>query len=335
MERRKLLKYGIFGSVFALVKPGLILAQPDEEKDPVLAEEPPKVFPKIISTWNHGLDANKKAWETLTAGKSALDAIEQGLRVTEADVSNRSVGIGGLPDREGHVTLDACIMDEQGRCGSVAFMEGIDHPISVARKVMESTQHVMLVGEGAEQFAKKNGFGKIKTPVPEAKKAWKKWKKEQSEIAKHPQVNHENHDTIGMLAMDANGNICGGCTTSGWAYKMHGRVGDSPIIGAGLYIDNEVGGAVATGLGEAIIRVSGSHAVVELMRQGATPMDACKQVVERLIRKHKNLEGLQCCFLAMDKNGSIGSYSVYNGFNYAYTDAGQHQLVDAHFDRRW
>lgn len=293
------------------------------------------VFPKIISTWNHGMDANKKAWEVLSSGGYVLDAIEQGLRVTEADVTNRSVGIGGLPDREGHVTLDACIMDEQGRCGSVAFLEGIDHPISVARRVMEKTQHVMLVGEGAEQFAREQGFKKIKTPVPEARKAWEKWKKEQQEIARRPRINHENHDTIGMLAMDASGNICGGCTTSGWAYKMHGRVGDSPIIGAGLYIDNEIGGAVATGLGEAIIRIAGSHTVVELMRQGVSPEDACKEAVERIIRKHKNLEGLQCCFLAMDKSGNIGGYSVYNGFNFAYTDAEQHKLMDARFDRKW
>lgn len=332
MNRRKLLKLGALGGFIGLSKPILSF-----ESKPLKSNEEDKklVFSKVVSTWNHGLEANKKAWETLLAGKSGMDAVEQGLRVTEADATNRSVGIGGLPDRDGHVTLDACIMDAEGRCGSVAFLEGIDHPISVARKVMESTQHVMLVGSGAKKFALANGFGKIKTPVPEAKAAYKKWKSEQQEIVKQPNVNHENHDTIGMLAMDNNGNIYGGCTTSGWAYKMSGRVGDSPIIGAGLYIDNEVGGAVATGLGEAIIRVAGSHSVVELMRQGVSPQDACKQVVERIIRKNKNLDGLQCCFIAMDKNGSVGAYSVFNGFNFAYTDANQHKLIDAHFDRKW
>lgn len=333
MERRKLLKISALGAFAGLFRTSFAS---QENNSKISAEEPKKmIFAKVISTWNHGMDANKGAWEVLSKNGSALDAIEQGLRVTESDVTNRSVGIGGLPDCEGHVTLDACIMNHEGSCGSVAFMEGIDHPISVARKVMESTKHVMLVGEGAEQFAKDNGFGKIKTPIPEAKEAYKKWKKEQAEIIKHPPINHENHDTIGMLAMDKDGNISGGCTTSGWAYKMHGRVGDSPIIGAGLYIDNEVGGAVATGLGEAIIRVAGSHAVVELMRQGVSANEACKQVVERIIKKNKNLEGLQCGFLAIDKNGSVGAYSVYNGFNFAYTDEKQHKLIDANFDRKW
>lgn len=330
MDRRKLLKLGALGAFFGIAKNSLASVGMENK------EEPRKmIYPKIISTWNHGLEANKKAWEILSSNGYGLDAVEQGLRVTEADVTNRSVGIGGLPDREGHVTLDACIMDHQCRCGSVAFLEGIDHPISVARKVMEDTQHVMLVGEGAKEFALKKGFSKIKTPVPEAKAAYQKWKKEQAEIAKHPPVNHENHDTIGMLAMDKDGNIFGGCTTSGWAYKLHGRVGDSPIIGAGLYIDNEVGGAVATGLGEAIIRISGSHAVVEFMRQGHSANEACKLAVERIIAKHPNLKGVQCCFIAIDKNGSVGGYSVFNGFNFAYTDANSHKMIDAGFDRKW
>lgn len=263
-----------------------------------------------------------------------MDAVEQGLRVTESERENRSVGIGGRPDAKGHVTLDACIMDDRSRCGSVAFLEGIDHPVSVARKVMEETQHVMLVGEGAKQFALEKGFGKIKTPLPEVKKDYKDWKKEQAEKAKKPDINVENHDTIGMLAMDQNGKISGACTTSGWAYKLHGRVGDSPIIGSGLFIDNEVGGAVATGLGEAIIRIAGSHTVVELMRQGNSPEEACKLAVERIISKHENLEGLQCCFIAMDRYGNVGGYSVFNGFNYAYTDADNHKMIDTNFDRK-
>jgi isoaspartyl peptidase/L-asparaginase-like protein (Ntn-hydrolase superfamily) len=333
MERRKLIKLGALGAFFSVSR--YSLSNDLTKSIEVNNEERILNNPKVISRWKHGMEANDAAWQVLKNGGKSLDAVEKGLRVTESDVTNRSVGIGGLPDREGHVTLDACIMDEESRCGSVAFLEGIDHPVSVARKIMETTPHVMLVGKGARDFALENGFGKIKTPVAEAKADYKKWKKEQDKIAKHPPVNHENHDTIGMLAIDKDGNISGACTTSGWAYKLHGRVGDSPIIGAGLFIDNEIGGAVATGLGEAIIRVAGSHTVVELMRFGKSPMEACKIAVDRIIKKHKNMEGLQCGFLAIDKNGNVGAYSVYNGFNFAYTDSNEHKLIDAHFDRTW
>jgi isoaspartyl peptidase/L-asparaginase-like protein (Ntn-hydrolase superfamily) len=291
--------------------------------------------PIVLSTWVHGLEANRAAWEVLSKGGSAVDAVEKGVRVTEADLTNRSVGVGGRPDRDGHVTLDACIMDEKSRCGAVAFMEGIAHPISVARAVMESTQHVMLVGEGAEKFAIENGFEQAKMPIPEVKKDWQEWKKENKDLFKKPTINHENHDTIGMIAMDAKGNLSGACTTSGWAYKMHGRVGDSPIIGAGLFVDNEVGAATSTGLGEAIIRVSGSSMVVELMRHGYTPLDACKEVVNRIIKKHSDLSNLQCGFIAIDKKGNIGAYSVYAGFNYALKTSTEDKMVDAGFDRNW
>ena len=336
LKRRTFIRWSALGALAGLVKPAMAVAADSDITAETVAKGKLRraVNPKIISTWEHGMAANKAAWEVIAAGGKALDAVEKGLRVTEADITNRSVGIGGRPDREGHVTLDACIMDERSRCGAVAFLEGIDHPVSVARKVMEDTPHVMLVGEGAKEFALEKGFGRIKTPVAEVKKDYKAWKKEQQEIARRPKINHENHDTIGMLAMDQFGNISGACTTSGWAYKLHGRVGDSPIIGAGLFIDNEVGGAVATGLGEAIIRIAGSHTVVELMRQGNAPEDACRIAVERIISKHENLEGLQCGFLAMDKYGNVGAYAVYNGFNFAYTDADQHKLTDAAFDRK-
>jgi isoaspartyl peptidase/L-asparaginase-like protein (Ntn-hydrolase superfamily) len=291
--------------------------------------------PVVLSTWVHGLEANRAAWEVLSKGGSAVDAVEKGVRVTEADLTNRSVGVGGRPDRDGHVTLDACIMDEKSRCGAVAFMEGIAHPISVARAVMESTQHVLLVGEGAEKFAIENGFEQAKMPIPEVKKDWQEWKKENKDLFKKPTINHENHDTIGMIAMDSKGNLSGACTTSGWAYKMRGRVGDSPIIGAGLFVDNEVGAATSTGLGEAIIRVSGSSMVVELMRHGYTPLDACKEVVNRIIKKHSDLSNLQCGFIAIDKKGNIGAYSVYAGFNYALKTSTEDKMVDAGFDRNW
>jgi len=290
----------------------------------------------VISTWDHGLAANDNAWKVLGKGGAALDAVEKGVRTTEDDLTNRSVGIGGRPDRDGHVTLDACIMDERSRCGAVAYLEGIKHPISVARTVMEKTPHVMLVGAGAKQFALDYGFPKAKSPLKEVKKDWKEWKKEHKEVFEKPVINHENHDTIGMLAIDDKGNLSGACTTSGWGYKLPGRVGDSPIIGAGLFVDNEVGAACATGLGEAVIRIAGSHTVVEMMRQGKSPEEACKLAVERIIAKHENLEGLQVGFLALNKRGEYGGYSVYNGFNYAVTnDNTGSKLVDAKSDRNW
>ena len=331
VDRRKFVRLSALGLTAAVVRPAFA-GETLENNETVSSEFK---GPVMISTWNHGLDANKAGWEVLKTGGSSLDAVEAGARVTESDVKNRSVGIGGMPDREGHVTLDACIMDWEANCGSVGFLEGIAHPISVARHIMEHTPHVMLVGAGAKQYALKNGFDTIKTPLPEVKAEWKKWKKEQEAMAKKPQINHENHDTIGLLAIDKDGRISGACTTSGWAYKLPGRLGDSPIIGAGLFIDQEVGGAVATGLGESIIRVAGAHTVVELMRHGRTPQEACKEAVDRLIRKHKDMTGLQCGFLAIDRFGNVGAYSVYNGFNYAYRDTSKEELIDSVFDRKW
>jgi isoaspartyl peptidase/L-asparaginase-like protein (Ntn-hydrolase superfamily) len=331
MNRRSFVRLGAVGIAAAVVKPSLAATEPIRGN--VLPEFTGKA--KMISTWSHGVNANKAGWMVLEKGGSSLDAVEAGARQTESDVTNRSVGIGGMPDRDGHVTLDACIMDWEANCGSVGFLEGIAHPISVARHIMEHTPHVMLVGEGAHQYALKNKFETIHTPLPEVKKEWEKWKKEQAAIAKKPAINHENHDTIGLLAIDAAGRISGACTTSGWAYKLHGRLGDSPIIGAGLFVDQEVGGAVATGLGESIIRVAGSHTVVELMRHGRTPQEACKEAVERIIRKHKDMSGLQCGFIALDKFGNVGGYSVFNGFNYALKSATEEALIDTPFDRKW
>ncbi|MCX6191853.1 MAG: N(4)-(beta-N-acetylglucosaminyl)-L-asparaginase [Flavobacteriia bacterium] len=329
MKRRSFFKAGLSIGAIALIEP--------VKGFQVLASsyEGMATGPIVLSTWIHGLEANRAAWDLLSKGGKAVDAVEKGVRVTEADLANRSVGIGGRPDRDGHVTLDACIMDEKSRCGAVAFMEGIAHPISVARAVMEKTQHVMLVGEGAEKFAIENGFEQAKMPIPEVKKDWQNWKKENKDLFKKPIINHENHDTIGMIAMDANGDLSGACTTSGWAYKMHGRVGDSPIIGAGLFVDNEIGAATSTGLGEAIIRVAGSSMVVELMRHGYSPADACKEVVNRIIKKHSDLSNLQCGFIAIDKKGNYGAYSVYAGFNYALKTATEDKMVDAEFNRNW
>lgn len=328
MNRRSFFKLGALGAAFGVLKPARAAELVND-----LSSSSTK--PLVISTWKHGVEANKAAWEVLSKGGSALDAAEKGVMVTESDLTNRSVGIGGRPDRDGHVTLDACIMDHNSKCGSVACIEGIAHPISVARSVMENTRHVMLVGAGAREFALDMGFEKIKTPLKEVKKDWKEWRKEEKEKNKRPEINHENHDTIGMLTLDVNGNLSGSCTTSGWAYKLPGRVGDSPIIGAGLFVDNEIGAACATGLGEAIIRIAGSHTVVELMRQGFTPQEACQKAVERIISKHDDLTGLQCGFLAINKKGEIGAYSLYEGFNYAVRHEEMEELVNAGFDRKW
>jgi N4-(beta-N-acetylglucosaminyl)-L-asparaginase len=292
--------------------------------------------PLIISTWNHGLPANEETWKQLKNGKSSLDAIEAGMKIPEADPTIRSVGYGGFPDREGKVTLDACLMDYNSNCGSVSFLQGIKHPISVAKKVLQNTPHVMLSGQGALQFALSEGFVEENLLTPEAEKDWKKWLEESKY---KPVINIENHDTISMLVIDEDGNISGGCTTSGAAWKMHGRVGDSPIIGAGLFLDNEVGAAAATGLGEAVIRTAGSAMVVELMRQGKTPFEACKEIVERIYNKHKNhkdMEYLQVGFIAVNKNGEHAGYSLRSGFNYAvYDEEKGSRMEDAQFKMSW
>nr|WP_026714404.1 N(4)-(beta-N-acetylglucosaminyl)-L-asparaginase [Flavobacterium daejeonense] len=295
-----------------------------------------KKKPLIISTWNHGLPANAETWKQLKAGKPTLDAIEAGMKIPEADPNVRSVGYGGYPDREGKVTLDACIMDHNSNCGSVSFLEGIMHPISVAKRVLENTPHVMLSGEGALQFALSEGFKVENLLTPEAEKDWKKWLEESKY---KPVINIENHDTISMLVIDADGNLSGGCTTSGAAWKMHGRVGDSPIIGAGLFLDNEVGAAAATGLGEAVIRTAGSAMVVELMRQGKSPFEACKEITERIYEKHKNhrdMEYLQVGFIALNNKGEHGAYSLRSGFNYAICDEEKgNRMEDAKFKMTW
>ena len=281
--------------------------------------------PIVVSTWDFGMKANEEAWKILSAHGKALDAVEQGVRIIEADESNLSVGIGGLPDRDGYVTLDACIMDETGNAGSVCFLQNILHPISVARKVMEKTPHVILSGEGALQFAMEEGFEKINLLTPAARKAWEKWK-ETSEYK--PIINIENHDTIGMIALDSDGNLSGACTTSGLAYKMHGRVGDSPIIGAGLFVDNEVGAATATGMGEAVLKTCGTFLVVELMRQGRSPEEACREAVLRIAKK-QNYKDFQIGFLALDKQGNTGAYCIHPGFSYALHNRDGAELIPA------
>src|ERR1700743_621149 len=295
----------------------------------------PSPYPIVISTWNFGVAANQGAWAILEKGGRSLDAVEAGVRIPEADMQNHTVGRAGYPDRDGHVTLDACIMDEFGNCGSVAAIEYIAHPISVARLVMEKTPHVMLVGDGATQFAVEQGFKREKLLTPESEKAWKEWLKTAKyspvmniENKQHVPGSKYNHDTIGMLAIDEKGNLSGACTTSGMAFKMRGRVGDSPIIGAGLYVDNEVGGATSTGVGEEVIRNVGSFLVVELMRQGMSPENACKEAVNRIIKKKpETAKTIQVGFLEINKKGEYGAYAIQQGFSFAVCNADKQDLL--------
>jgi len=282
----------------------------EEKKEITPTEE--ITLPLVIATWNVQ-NATAAAWKVLENDGNALDAVEQGCRIEEANEKGQSVGKGGLPDRDGNVTLDACIMNAKGDCGSVVYLQNITHAVSVARKVMEETPHVMLAGKGAEQFAVSIGLKRENLLTDASKKAWKAWKMK-SEYK--PIINIENHDTIGMLAMDTEGNISGACTTSGLAYKMGGRVGDSPIIGSGLFVDNEVGAAVATGLGEEVVKTVGSFLIVELMRQGKSPQEACEEAIHRIVSKpNSNYKNFQVGYIAMNKKGETGFYSIHKGFS--------------------
>lgn len=334
-NRRKFIRTSLFTSLAGMASSKIQAAPPVARKGQ----------PIVISTWEAGIDANKAAWEVLKTGGRALDAVEKGVMVTEAS-NNCCVGLSANPDRDGFVTLDACIMDESFNCGSVAFLERIKHPVSVARRVMEKTPHVMLVGIGAQQFAVAEGFPLEEDKLsPRAREEYDKWL-QKSEYK--PQINIENkgnhgpsapqrlpngewnHDTIGMVAMDASGSLSGSCTTSGMGFKMRGRLGDSPIIGAGLFVDNAVGACTATGQGEDVIRIAGSHTVIELMRQGLSPEAACKKAIERIVRiKGAGSKDIQVAFIALDKQGRAGAFALQKGFNYAIRTNTVEKLVTA------
>lgn len=320
MKRRKFLKNSSLGTAGLAATPVLTSCK---NENPVVTDNSNAVKPIVVCTWDFK-NATARAWEVLNSGASSLDAVEQGVRVEEADVTNETVGKGGRPDRDGNVTLDACIMDAAGNCGSVVYLQNIAHPISVARKVMEETPHIILAGAGAQKFALEQGFEKEDLMTDSTRKQYEEWL-ETSEY--ETTINIENHDTIGMLAIDENGDISGACTTSGMAYKVGGRVGDSPIIGAGLFVDNEVGGATATGVGEEVIRTVGSFLIVELMRQGKSPQEACEEGVRRIMKKNEGRKDFQIGFLAINKNGESGAYCVHPGFTYRKYDSDGHENV--------
>ena len=303
------------------------------------------VVPIVISTWDSGMPVNAAAWTVLERNGRALDAIEKGANSIE-DSFNCCVGLGGLPDRDGIVTLDACIMDEHSNCGAVAALERIKHPISVARKIMETTPHIILAGQGAQQFAVENGFKlESATLSDQQKKDYQNWLKSSRY---QPEINVENrkgngpfapyyfedgtpnHDTMASLAMDSQRNISGGVTTSGMAFKIHGRVGDSPIVGAGLFVDNEIGAAASSGVGEEVIRICGSHLVVEFMRNGHSPEAACKKACKRIIdRDPAKAKTLQVGFLALDKKGRHGAYAIQQGFVYSLKTSTENKIINA------
>jgi len=313
MKRRNFIKNASLTGVGLAVGKTLLSCNEKETKTQEAILLAPKAsFPLVIATWNVER-AVTTAGEALNNGDSVLDALEKGCNIEEEDENNQTVGKGGRPDRDGNVTLDASIMDKHGNCGSVVYMQNITHAISVARKVMEDTPHVMLAGKGAEQFAVESGMKRVNLLTDKSKKEWEKWLEEKEY---KPIINIENHDTIGMLAIDKNGDISGACTTSGLAYKMAGRVGDSPIIGSGLFVDNEIGAAVATGMGEEVVKTVGSFLIVELMRQGMTPQEACEEAISRIVNKpNSNYKNVQVAYIAINKQGETGFYAIHEGFS--------------------
>ena len=279
--------------------------------------------PIALCTWNFTA-ANAAAGKALEIGKDALTAAISAAQVEEENPTNSTVGYGGAPDRNGQVTLDACVMNHQGDCGAVLAVENVVHVAALARDVMEKTPHVMLSGKGAEDFARTLNYPSQLLLTEKAKKEWEEWKKE---AQFKPIINVENHDTIGVLCRDIDGNISGACSTSGLAYKMKGRIGDSPIIGSGLYIDNAVGGAVATGMGEEVVKTVGSFLIVELMRQGKSPQEACEEAIQRILEKQKGKPNFQVAYLAMDKVGNVGAYAIHEGFSYMHHQKGENKNV--------
>ncbi len=299
-------------------------------------------IPVLVSTWKHGLPANQQGWPYLwphSGGTkkttAALDAVEQAIRQAEADTAVRSVGRGGYPDRLGRVTLDACIMNDRFECGAVAALDGIVHAVSVARAVMDCTEHVLLAGEGALQFALSLGMPQTNLMVAETLRLF------EERLARAPSdnglqptgttlagPNTEDHDTIVTLGLDAAGRLAGACSTSGLMGRMHGRVGDSPIIGAGLYVDGLVGAAGATGHGELALRVSASTLVIQRMQAGATPETACQEIIAFVQQRLNPRPDQQLALLALARDGTVGAASLLPGFSYAISTPAGHHAVE-------
>jgi len=309
MERRQFLRTG------TLAWAGLSLAC--ERRDASAKAE----LPVVISTWDFGRVANEETVRRLARGTTVLDAVQHGVMQIEADPEETSVGIGGYPNREGVVELDASIMDGRTlNAGSVAALRNIKHPVAVARRVMDETPHVLLVGDGARRFALQHGFEEEDLLTDSAREAWENRRTDGSP---------PSHDTIGMVALADGGRMAGACTTSGLAWKLPGRVGDSPLIGHGMYCDDQAGGAAATGVGEEVIKVCGSYQVVEFMRQGLEPEEAVRRVLQRILRRERSGEAPQVGFVALRADGRVGFASTRTGFRVAVSRGGRHEVLDA------
>lgn len=284
--------------------------------------------PVVIATWPFGRIAVQNALKPLNEGKPALDAAIVGAQAVEDDPEVRSVGYAGIANSIGTVSLDACVMDGKTlSCGGVAGLENVRHPAAVARLVMEKTPHVLLVGAGAQLFAVQNGFPLDTLHTAASVAEWEKKR------PKRPgQIPPEAHDTVTVLALDRKGSLGGVCTTSGLSYKLPGRVGDSPLIGSGLYVDDEAGAAGATGVGEEIIRIGGSHLIVELMRAGKSPQEACESAVDRInaTAGRRGVHPARVAFLALDRKGRVGAAcTVDTNFQYAVGRGEKVELLKA------
>lgn len=323
--------------------------------------------PIILSTWSFGRAANAAAWPILAGGGSALDAVQRACIAVEDDPTIDSVGRGGLPDASGRVSLDGCVMLSPRHCAGVCFVRRFNHPVSIARCVMEQTHHVLLAGEGADAFAAARGFTPEDLLTDEAREVWRKWRDdpallkgeryrgwlpprnveelrgidplvgcsgsnddEQQRIAADESMPHNrSHDTIGVLAIDAAGAMAGACSTSGMAFKVPGRVGDSPIIGHGLYVDPAAGAAVATGTGELLMRTCGCFLAVELMRQGACPADAARAVVARIVETCDIVDDHQVGLITLKPDGTWASAALRSGFRVASRATDREELAPA------
>jgi N4-(beta-N-acetylglucosaminyl)-L-asparaginase len=304
MSRRKFVK----GAAAGILSTSALAAS---QRGAAAINEGAGATPLIVSTWPFGKKSNDAAMKVLVGGGSILDAVEQGIWVAENDAPNQSVGLGGKPNAAGFVQLDSCIMLGEGhKAGSVAGLEGIRHPISAARRVMEKTPHVMLVGEGARIFALEQGLESIEVNSAELLDRWRK---------DHPAPTPKGHDTIALLVLGADGHIVGGCSTSGLAGKLPGRVGDSPILGSGLYVDDEAGAAGATGVGENVMRYCATYQIVEFMRQGLHPVEACQRTIDRIVRAEPPGRELAINFVALDKKGRFGAAGTDTKFFYSVT----------------
>lgn len=278
-------------------------APPAPPKPPARLE-----LPAVIATWDYGVSLCAAAQQVLAKNGDLLDALEKGVNAVEDDPKVTSVGYNSWPNEDGVVQLDASIMDGRThQAGAVAALERIKNPISVARKVMERTTHVLLAGAGANAFAKKVGFKEQELLSPEGRREWEKRQKDKkASFWRDGSV----HDTVCAIAIDAKGDLASAVSTSGLAGKLAGRVGDSPLIGAGNYVDNDVGGACATGIGELAIRNAAAFAIVERMRAGVDPTRACQEILERMVKKSPEVRSnpdAQLAFIAMNKAGETGA----------------------------